>query len=127
MSYADQYKTAQAAHTTRQLTPVFIKWEEEGQTVIGRFLSRSIVKSRSSGGEYSDYVFDTDDGAVHFACGNQFDEKTGNILAVGKVYAITYKGKRDIGKGRRVNEFLCELVPEEGELSTSAGRDGIPI
>lgn len=116
MNYADLYKNAVAAKTVRELAPVFVKFEEEGQLVIGKLLSKTTVKSRQSGGSYNDYVVDTDEGTVHFACGNQFDERIGNTLGIGRVYAWTYKGKRDIGKGRRVNEFSCVHVPVEGEL-----------
>ena len=113
MTYGDAYKAAKAAKSTRELSPVFVKWEEEGQAVVGKLLNRSLVKSRQSGSEYADYVVDTDDGVVHFACGNQFDEKVGNNLVPGKVYAWTFHGKRDIGKGRRVNDFSLEEVPTD--------------
>lgn len=112
MTYAELLKNARDARTLRELAPTFMKWEKEGQYIVGRLISKSTVKSRQSSGEYVDYVVETDNGVVHFACGNQFDEKIGVGLAIGKVYAWTYKGKRDIGKGRRVNDFSCVLVPE---------------
>ena len=112
MTYKEALQKAREAHTIQELTPVFVKWEEEGQEIVGRLAARSTVQSRQSGGQYNDYVVHTDEGVIHFACGNQFDEKVGNSLAIGKVYAWTFKGKRDIGKGRRVNDFSCELVPD---------------
>ena len=122
MKYAEMLAMAREAKTTRELAPVFIKWEEEGQTVVGKLLTRSIAKSRANDGQYVDYVVDTDDGIIKFHCGNQFDEKVGNTLLPNVVYAWTFKGKRDIGKGRRVNEFSCEYVGPggaEGELGIS--------
>ncbi len=127
MTYTERYKAAIAAKTARELAPVFLKFEEEGTTVVGKLLSKTTIKSRQSGGSYNDYVVDTDEGTVHFACGNQFDERIGNSLGIGNVYAWTYKGKRDIGKGRRVNEFSCQHVPVEGELFDVPPREENPL
>lgn len=127
MTYAEQYKAAVAGKTARELAPVFVKWEEEGHTIVGRLMSKSTVKSRQSSGEYNDYVVETDEGVVHFACGNQFDEKIGTALSIGQVYAWTYKGKRDIGKGRRVNEFSCVHIPSaQGDLEL-VGEEKNPL
>lgn len=114
MTYKEMMQNAVKAKTATELAPVFVKWTEEGQVVVGRLTGRSTVQSRQSGGEYCDYVVMTDEGAVHFACGNQFDERVGKALEVGKIYAWTYKGKRDIGKGRRVNDFSCQAISEPG-------------
>ncbi len=127
MSYAEQLKRAEAAKATRELAPVFFKFEVEGVTIVGKLLSKTKVTSRQSGGEYMDYVVDTDDGTVHFACGNQFDEKIGHMLLEGSVYAWTYKGKRDIGKGRKVNEFSCVVVPTDGELDLMGKGEENPL
>ena len=127
MTYAELHRKATEAKTTKELAPVFVKWTEEGQTVVGRLLSKATVKSRQSGGEYLDYVVETDDGVVHFACGNQFDEKIGGSLGLGKVYAWTFGGKRDVGKGRRVNEFSCVFVPDDPGQIELASEDGNPL
>lgn len=127
MTYAELLKNAVANKTARELAPVFVQWKEEGHTIVGRLLSKSTIKSRQSGGEYTDYVVETDEGAVHFACGNQFDEKIGSSLTIGKVYAWTFNGKRDIGKGRRVNDFSCVYVPEEQATFDLGTSTELPI
>ena len=80
MTYAELLKNAREAKETRELAPTFLKWEKEGTFIVGRLLGKSTVKSRQSSGEYVDYVVETDSGVVHFACGNQFDEKIGASL-----------------------------------------------
>lgn len=121
MSYADMLKAAQQAHTFRELAPTFVRFEKEGDAVLGRLISRTTVHSRQGNGTYNDYVVDTDDGTVHFACGNQFDERIGNALAIGSVYLWTYNGKRDVGKGRKVNEFSCIAIePPSGSTAKGA-------
>ena len=112
MLYADMLKTAREQKTVRELMPAFFQFKEEGDTLVGRLLSRSKVTSRKSGGEYMDYIVETDDGTVHFGCGGQFDDKVGPSLQEGKVYCWTFNGKRDIGGGRRVNDFAVQAIPD---------------
>jgi len=112
MGYEDMAKEAAEQKTVRELTPDFFQFKEEEDTVVGRFLSKSEVVSSTNKGTYNEYLFDTDDGTVHFHCGAQFDEKVGVVLVTGKIYRITFKGKRDIGAGRRVNNFTVEEIPD---------------
>lgn len=123
MGYKDLYQSAVTSKTVRELMPAFFQFKTEGDSVVGRLLSRSSVTSRKSGGEYIDYVVDTDDGAVHFGCGGQFDSKVGPSLVEGKIYAWTFNGKRDVGGGRRVNDFAVQEIPDP-MAPDAAGRQG---
>lgn len=127
MTYAEMLERARAAKTTRELAPAFYKFEGEGDTVVGKLVARALVKSRSNEGTYNDYVVETDDGMVKFHCGNQFDEKVGNALGIGKVYAWTFNGKRSVGKGRTVNDFSCVFVPSESEQYELQGDAENPL
>lgn len=122
MNYAAMYDQAMKDGRTRELSPVFFKWTEEDQTIIGKLIGRNLVKSRAATGEYIDYVVDTDDGVRQFHCGSQFDERIGTTLTIGSVYAWTFKGKRDVGKGHRVNDFSCVAIGVEPGASP-AGAD----
>lgn len=112
MSYKDLAKEAFEQKTAHELTPEFFQFKEEGDNIVGRFLSKSEVTSSTNKGVYNEYLFDTDDGAIHFHCGAQFDSKVGVVLVQGKIYQITFTGKRDIGSGRRVNNFTVEEIPD---------------
>jgi len=109
-SYQELYEAAKKGKATKQLTPEYIKWETEGQQVIGAFISFNPVQSRLGGTEYNQYIFETDKGLVKFALGRSADSEFTPQLAKGVVYAITYMGKEKIAGGRSVNRFSVEEI-----------------
>jgi hypothetical protein len=111
MSYKSMAELAKQNRTARDLMPAFFQFKQEDDTIIGRFVSRSTITSKKNAGTYADYVFDTDDGRVHFACGDQFDKKCGDELKAGGVYQIIFKGKQAVGGGRTVNQFTVYEIP----------------
>ena len=125
-SYQELYASAKKAKTTKQLTPSYVKWEEEGQLIVGAFISSNPVQSRLGGTEYNQYIFETDDGLVKFALGRAADSEFTPQLGRGVVYAITYKGKEKISGGRTVNRFDVEEIGvadmvDDTEEKTEAG------
>jgi len=109
-SYQELYEASKKAKTTKQLTPEYIKWEDEGQQVIGAFISLNAVQSRLGGTEYNQYIFETDRGLVKFSMGRAADSEFTPQLAKGVVYAVTYLGKEKIAGGRSVNRFSVEEI-----------------
>ena len=109
-SYQELYEAAKKSKATKQLTPEYIKWESEGQQIIGAFISFNSVQSRLGGTEYNQYIFETDTGLVKFALGRSADSEFTPQLAKGLVYAVTYMGKEKIAGGRSVNRFSVEEI-----------------
>ena len=109
-SYQELYDAAKKAKTAKQLTPTYVKWEQEGEMIIGAFISSNPVQSRLGGTEYNQYIFETDDGLVKFALGRAADSEFTPQLCKGVVYAITYLGKEKITGGRSVNRFSVEEI-----------------
>ena len=109
-SYQELYNSSKKAKTVKQLTPVYVKWEKEGQMIIGAFISYNPVQSRLGGTEYNQYIFETDLGLIKFALGRSADSEFTPVLAKGVVYAVTYEGKEKISGGRQVNRFKVEEI-----------------
>ena len=109
-SYQELYEQAKKGKATKQLTPEYIKWEKEGQMIVGAYISHNPVQSRLGGTEYNQYIFETDKGLVKFALGRSADSEFTPQIARGVVYAITYLGKDKIAGGRTVNRFSFEEV-----------------
>jgi hypothetical protein len=121
-SYQELYDAAKKAKAVKSLTPGYVKWEKEGQCIVGAFISYNPVQSRLGGTEYNQYIFETDNGLIKFALGRSADSEVTPVLAKGVVYAITYQGKERISGGRQVNRFeigeigVADMVDEtEGE------------
>lgn len=113
MGYKELLKAARDQNAARNLVAKYVKLDKEGVEVIGKYMGFVVIPAKKNMPEYKQYLFDTDDGAVKFAPGNNFDGSTGAMMSVGGVYALTYKGKRDIGAGHKVNEWECVSVPAD--------------
>jgi len=109
-SYKELYAAAKKAKAIKQLTPLYHKWEKDGDTVIGAYINQNPVQSRLGGTEYNQYIFETDAGLVKFALGRSADSEFASMFGKGVVYAITYKGKEKISGGRQVNRFMVEEI-----------------
>lgn len=108
---------------TENLTPDFMKWEKDGQNIIGCMVSKNTVPSGLSDGEYQQYLFKTDDGLVKFSLGKAADEELKATMVPGGIYEITYKGKIDIGKGKRVNKFQVFMAGSSDKVSEDDKRE----
>ncbi len=110
-TYAEMYAAAKKGDKVKTLTPEFMKWEKEGEQIIGAFVSKSDLPSREVGKTYNQYLFNTDKGHVKFSLGQVGDSDYGEVFCPGLVYAITYQG---MGKSQTGNEFkLFEVVELE--------------
>jgi len=121
-SYAELYEAAQKTKNVRQLTAEYRKFEKKGDFVLGKLVGVSPVQSTLGGGEYNQYLFETDDGLVKFALGRSGDGEIGAVLEKGKIYRVTFLGQEDISGGRRVNKFDCleigfgeDIIPDSGK------------
>jgi hypothetical protein len=109
-NFKKQYAAAKKADKLTVLTPTYVKWEKEGQQIVGAYVGQNTVVSSVGVGSYNQYLFETDDGLVKFALGSAADSEFAPVLAKGYVYSITYLGKEKIAKGRSVNRFNIEQV-----------------
>jgi len=122
-SYKKAYERARKIKALKQLTPAYVRWTEEGQQVIGAFVSSTEVTSRLSGKGYNVYLFETDEGLVRFSLGATIDGTVSEMFAKGVVYAVTYRGKEKIAGGRSVNRFDIEEIGPIDELQPEDDDD----
>jgi len=106
-TYEMMYQESLKTKNVKQLTAVYKKFEKVGDFVLGAFVARSSVSSSLGGGEYYQYLFETDDGLIKFALGKSGDGEIGAVLREGGIYRIEFKGQEDLTGGRRVNKFEC--------------------
>ena len=114
------YEQAVKDKAVKQLTPEYMEWKKPDQNVIGAFISKGVVESSGGGGQYYQYVFETDKGHVKFHMGRATDNDVGASLAAGVVYCITFLGKEEISGGRRVNKFNVEEIGPSGDFVAPA-------
>jgi len=115
-TYKQMYEQAVKDKAVKQLTPVYMEWKKPNDQVIGAFISRGVVESSGGGGQYYQYVFETDKGHVKFHMGRATDNDVGTSLVQGVVYCITFLGKEEISGGRRVNKFNVEEIGPSGDF-----------
>ncbi len=119
-TYKEMYDKAKKEKSLKQLTPEYKEWKEPDDMVIGAFISKGTVESSAGGGQYFQYVFETDEGNVKFHMGRASDNDIGAVLVPGVIYAITYQGKEEISGGRRVNKFMVEELGPVADYSSPA-------
>jgi len=105
MSFEKYYQKQKKAKVIRQLTPAFMEWKTKGQTLIGAFVSKASVQSKSAEQTYYQYIFETDNGLIKFHLGKATDNEIAEVFQRGVVYAVTFNGKEQIQGGRSVNKF----------------------
>ena len=76
-SYKAMYEQAVKDKAVKQLTPEYMEWKKPDQNVIGAFISKGVVESSGGGGQYYQYVFETDKGHVKFHMGRATDNDVG--------------------------------------------------
>jgi len=119
-TYKELYESSRKAKTAKSLSPNYVKWEKEGQQIIGAYISHSPVQSRLGEKEYNQYIFETDTGLTKFALGRSADAEITPQLGRGVVYAITFQGKESIAGGRSVNRFDIEEVGIADQVDNSS-------
>jgi len=122
MGFKDLFTELKKDGTARLLTATYVEWKKSGDQIIGRLLNKNAVSSRLGGGEYYQYMFDTDGGLVKCALGKATDGEAGALMGLGGVYSIVYKGTEKIGGGRQLNRFeILELQSPSGGGSDGGG------
>ena len=112
MTFKELLAKAEKAKTVKKVSIEVKKFDAEGQTITGRLISVDVVESAKFDGDYNRYLFDTDEGKVAVSLGSSMDmlHKAGDM--VGRIYHITYKGKRKLDSGRTMNEYDVIEIPE---------------
>ena len=119
MGYKEAYEAAKKSKTLKDLKPEFKKWEEPGESIIGRFKHRIHITSTMSADGYEHYVFDTDDGVIKFPLSGYNDKEIGSQLIPGHVYYIEYKGKEKLAAGNEMKVFDAQEVKNVAGLETA--------
>jgi hypothetical protein len=127
MGYKEKAATARSQNAALNIEPVFVKIESEGQEIVGRYLSRIEVKGKEKMGNVFYYTFETDTGAVKTRFGQAFDNTMGAMLKAGTIYAITYKGKKDIGHNQTVRQYETLEIPDDVAEDPQPGGDENPL
>lgn len=117
MSYVELYKKAKKEGRTKDLSPQFVRFENKGDSVVGRFKGAAPVTSAMGTGEYNHYIFETDKGLVKFHVGAATDKEIAAQLNAGDIYCVTFEETVKISGGRSVNKFKVERIdlPYGGE------------
>lgn len=110
MSYQEMADKAFKKGSTENLTPTYIEWETEGQTIVGMLKGKVTIESSKNKGVYTQYMIDTDDGLIKFHLGQVTDGEAGSVMEIGGIYHIEYQGQLKIGGGKSVNKFHVERI-----------------
>jgi hypothetical protein len=115
MGYTEMAAEREAEGQTKKLSVVYMPWEKEGQSIIGKFISDSVIQAKDNPGTYKQYVFHTDEGLKQFHCGSFFDNGQGSAMERGGVYGIVFNGKHAIKGGHSVNDFDLTEIAAPGD------------
>lgn len=109
-TYKELYEAAKKNNSVRQITAEYVKLEKKGDFVLGKLIGVNPVSSTLGGGDYNQYLLETDKGLVKFAMGRSGDAEIGAVMKIGKVYRVEFLGQISISGGRRVNKFDCSEI-----------------
>lgn len=123
MKYEEQYRKAQTDKTEETVTPIFKKFREIGEKIIGELLSYSVVESTVGEDKYNQYLFKTDEGLVKFALGAATDKEIVSSFELHGLYCIEFLGQIKITGGRSVNKFKVIAFPAESETVGDPDED----
>ncbi|KKN36632.1 hypothetical protein LCGC14_0771550 [marine sediment metagenome] len=122
MGYKEQFDQVTKDKSGRNLSPKYTEFKKDGDQVIGRMLAKNSVTGTIGGGSYNQYLFDTDKGLTKFALGSATDNEAGQLMKVGGVYSITFKGKEQLQGGRSINRF--DIIEIEAAGNVVVGNPG---
>lgn len=126
MSYKDLFVEAEKEKKVKPISAKYHVWDKKGETILGRLLNRNSVPSRLGGGEYFQYLFDTDDGLVKFALGRATDSEAGSLMAIGGIYNVKYLGTEKISGGRQLNKFEVKEISAPSD-AVVGGTGDVPF
>lgn len=123
MTYAEQAEKAVKDGSVERLTTEILKFED-GDTLIGKFLSReSVASKRKKLPDFFRYNFDTDNGPVNVLFSGAFDNDVGGRLKIGGVYQFKHKGLVKISDGRQFKQIETLLIAEPEDNKEEAAEE----
>ena len=109
MTYEEQFERAEKEKQVRELSYEIIKWEEEGQEVIGEVIGFETFESGNYETDCLVWKLQTDEGLVSCVLGGVADKRMMDV-STGDLLQILYRGKKELKEGRRVNIFNIKHV-----------------
>ena len=110
MNYQEALEAAKKAGKLIRLSSNRLDMKE-GDTIVGKYLSRDLVPSKKKGYEDSYlYHFDLDNGPADVFLSGHFDRTVGADLHEGCIYSIFYEGKTDIGENQTFKKYTVEEI-----------------
>lgn len=110
MTYKDLFEKALKAKSMKVMTPKFHTFSEEGQEIVGRYVSINTVEKAEGEKNYSQYIFETDNGLIKFHLGSVADGEFGRAFQENHVYYIRFDGQEAISGSKKVNKFFCAEI-----------------
>jgi len=110
MDYEKMFKSAVDAGKMEEVSVIPFNFITEGQTLIGRLLSRKVHHFDETDSDCMEYTIDTDAGKVSTILGALVDQKA--ELKDGEIYAVTYKGKTALSASRSARIYQVMHIEE---------------
>lgn len=101
----DYYRQNKDENMGEELTCSIKKWESAGDYLIGKLVKIIDFDGGGFDNKCKQYVFKTEEGYKSCILGSISDKFMDDSEKVNQFFAITYKGKIDLDKGRSMNEF----------------------
>jgi len=115
MDYLQMYKEAHEAGELDDLVYELKTDWQEGDMLIGKLIDIKEVHFEETKSTLSGYVLETDTGLIQTVLGAGVDLQGADKFVIGQIYAITYKGKKDISGGKTLNIFRVQLIKVKTE------------
>lgn len=110
MGYKELYENASKQGKLEDVSSRFVKFEKEGDCVIGQLLQyRRVQKSENDNGFYR-YMFDTDKGRVSIILGASMDDVLPFPENVGKIFIVKYDGQEKLPNGHPMNTYTVQEI-----------------
>ena len=108
-TYESLFNEAEAVGKAKEYSFDIIKWEKEGQSVIGEIQGFEDFTEGEFETACNKWLIKTDHGAVSCVLGSAADKRLKDALT-GDLIKIIYHGKLELSDGRRVNRFELKVV-----------------
>ena len=119
--YDKMYQDQKEAGTLRHMAPRMLKLKKD-EVVCGKYVGRELIKSKDSKmPDYHVYTFERVEEMVRFPVSGHFDKNMGALIKPGGVYAITFLGKQDIGKGKQFKEIDVMVLQDPPDEDNKTG------
>ena len=106
-SYESQFDEAEANGLVEEVSHSIHTWKDTGEKIVGVLKGFSAFEEGSLG-DCLKYQIETSEGVISTVLGAVTDKYMENVKT-GDLIRITYKGKKDLQDGRKVNLFKIEV------------------